>query len=202
MTHTYSLVALLKDDPDFSERLAKKTVEVKKDKESLLKMASDYSEKYHTQIEEGTRKQVKMLSEGNENGLSEEDTMKKVYSGGFVPTKYTPILNLLFFLMNEGSEFDRDAREELNELRKTYDKQYGHLTDEASETLSDSFVEPKDMIKYIYANMSQSTFQKIKKLKALSKSDNENEAFSSYRKCLELCKQYNLDFDKVPCNID
>jgi len=198
----YSLVALLRDDPDFSERLAKKTVEVKKDKQNLLKMASDYSEKYHTQIQEGTLRQTKMIGEGKEMGLSEEDVMKKVYSGGFVPTKYTPILNLLFFLMNEGSEFDREAREELNQLRVKYDQQFGHLTDEASEQLSDNFVEPKEMIKYIYANMSQETFQKIKKLKALSKSDNENEAFSSYRKCLELCKRYNLDFDKVPCSVE
>ena len=43
--------------------------------------------------------------------------------------------------------------------------------------------------------------EKIKKLKALSQSPNEKEAFLAYRKCLELCKKYDLEFDKIPCNV-
>ena len=192
----FSLISLLRDDPDFTERIAKKTIEVKKDKAGLLKMATEYTDKYHDQVEAGTLKQMKMLGEGKSAGMSEDEVMKEVYKGGFIPTKHTPILNLLFFLMSEGSQFDREASRELNELRTQYDKQYGHLED--TSELSENIVPPEEMIKYIYGNMSQETLQKIKKLKALSKSDNENEAFSSYRKCLELCKQHGLDFDKIP----
>lgn len=199
MKNDYSLVTILRNDPDFAQQLAKKKEAVKKDKAGLLKMAGEYTEKYHKQIEEGTLRSVKMIGEGRERGKSEDEVMKEVYRGGFVPTKYTPILNLLFFLMSEGSEFDRQAREELNQLRQEYDRQYGHLED--NTPLSENIVPPEEMIKYIYGNMSQETFQKIKKLKALSQSDNENEAFSSYRKCLELCRRHGLDFDKIPCSV-
>jgi len=40
--------------------------------------------------------------------------------------------------------------------------------------------------------------QKIKKLKVLSRSDNENEAAAAFLKCRELCKTYGLDYDRVP----
>ena len=43
---------------------------------------------------------------------------------------------------------------------------------------------------------------KIKKLKALSRSSNESEAFQAYRKALELCKEYNLEFDRIPCYVE
>jgi hypothetical protein len=46
--------------------------------------------------------------------------------------------------------------------------------------------------------MDSATFQKLKKLKALAKSDNEEEAFLAFRKCMELCKKFNLEFDKLP----
>jgi hypothetical protein len=49
--------------------------------------------------------------------------------------------------------------------------------------------------------MSHDMFVKIKKLKALSKSPNENEAFLAYRLALKLCKKYGLEFDKIPCDV-
>jgi len=54
---------------------------------------------------------------------------------------------------------------------------------------------------FIYGNMTHETFKKIKKLKALSRSDNENEAFLAYRMCLQLCERHGLDIDRIPCNI-
>lgn len=58
-----------------------------------------------------------------------------------------------------------------------------------------------DMVEFLYGNITLEMFNKIKKLKALSKSPNENEAFQSYRKALELCKEYHLDFDRIPCYV-
>jgi hypothetical protein len=46
--------------------------------------------------------------------------------------------------------------------------------------------------------MTHETFVKIKKLKALSQSDNENEAAAAFIKCRELCKKYGLEYDKIP----
>ena len=54
------------------------------------------------------------------------------------------------------------------------------------------------MFEYLYGNITMKTFSKLKKLKALSKSPNMNEAFSAYRKCLKLCKEHDVDFDKIP----
>ena len=72
------------------------------------------------------------------------------------------------------------------------------------ETLPEDEVklkEPQEMVEYLYGNITLDMFNKIKKLKALSKSPNEAEAFQAYRKALELCKEYNLDFDRIPCYV-
>ena len=44
-------------------------------------------------------------------------------------------------------------------------------------------------------------FDKIKKLKALAQSNNKNEAFLAYSKAIELCKEYGLNYDKIPCYV-
>ena len=59
-----------------------------------------------------------------------------------------------------------------------------------------------DMVNFPDGNITLDTFNKIKKLKALSKSPNEEEAFQAYRKAIDLCKQYNLDFDRIPCYVE
>lgn len=72
------------------------------------------------------------------------------------------------------------------------------------ETLPEDEVnlkEPQEMVEYLYGNITIDTFNKIKKLKALSKSPNEAEAFQAYRKAIELCKEHNLDFDRIPCYV-
>ena len=65
----------------------------------------------------------------------------------------------------------------------------------------DITIEPEEIGKFIYGSLTTSEFKRIKKLKALSQSPNEEEAFLAYRKCLQLCKKYHLEFDKIPCNI-
>jgi hypothetical protein len=133
--------------------------------------------------------------------------------GKFLPTKYTPILNLLYFLLREGqdnapqwekmrkefytgtNQVDEDAGMSLEDLNK----KYGHLIDEA---ILQNFDDPKPMDAFIYGNCTLEIFQKIKKLKALSKSSNRNEAFVAYTACIKLCEKFGLNFDKIPCNLE
>jgi hypothetical protein len=193
----FSLVTLLRSDPDFAPRLAKKREEVKKDKQNLLKMATDYSEKYHEQIEEGTRRSVKMIGEGKDRGKSEEEVMKEVYRGGFVPMISTPLLNLLYFILHESEEIDR----ELYKSRDKYNQEYGNVEDRDSETLSDNFRTPDDMFTYLYGHITLDTFNKLKKLKSLTKSPNIEESTLAFKKCRELCNKYNIEYDRIPCYV-
>lgn len=174
------------------DRLKKIASEVKQDKKTILKSAEDYNNKYTKEIEEGTLKRKLMIEDGARRGLKEEDVCK----GSFVPTKYTPILNWLFFMMREDNV---DVGWEEN--RQKYNKQYGHLVDDYDYKESGNMEEPETMDSFIYGSMSHDMFKKIKKLKALSRSPNENEAFIAYRMCVELCEKYGLDMDKIPCNV-
>jgi hypothetical protein len=82
------------------------------------------------------------------------------------------------------------------ENRQKYNKQYGHLVDDYEENS-----DVPEMDELVYGNCTHDMFKKVKKLKALSRSSNENEAFIAYRMCMELCEKYGLDMDKIPCNI-
>jgi hypothetical protein len=77
-----------------------------------------------------------------------------------------------------------------------YEKEFGHVV-EASDKTAEAL---PNMVSFVYCNIGDETFSTIKKLKTLSKSDNESEAFSAYRKCMEMCKKYNLEFDRIPTN--
>jgi len=124
----------MRDDPDFGKRLTKKVEEVKKNKEDLLTAADEYASKYREEIIEGTELRAKLLTEGTSKGLSEDQIMATY--GKFVPTVYTPILNMLYFLLRESEP--RDAmkyrqRDAINEvLLKT--KQLSH--DDKEQDLS------------------------------------------------------------------
>jgi hypothetical protein len=231
----------MRDDPEFGKRITKKVQEIKKDKESLLNIADQYGERYQQEIVEGTLHRANLLTEGKSRGLSEDEVMSQY--GRFVPTVYTPILNLLYFLLRE-SELpgqnkygrrdnidqqllkanmlehkdeditERDIDSLLDELEQSI---YKTTKSEAKRTqLNERFAEEKktvskedatklkdtpDMVSYLYGNITLDTFNKIKKLKALSKSPNEKEAFLAYRKAMDLCKEYNLDFDRIPCYV-
>jgi hypothetical protein len=238
-----SLISIMRDDPDIGVRLKKKVEAVKKNKEDLLAAADDYGKQYQNEILEGTQLRAKLLTEGSAKGLSEDQIMSSY--GRFVPTVYTPILNMLFFLLRESEPQDsrryrqrdvinealikakqlnhddneRDLTSEelvaiLDEKLKELNEQTG--CDERRTKVNKSFgteqgnrpkeedvslKETPDMVNYLYGNITLDTFNKIKKLKALSKSPNEREAFQAYRKAVEMCKEHNLDFDRIPCYV-
>ncbi len=125
-----SLMAIMRDDADFGQRIAKKTEEIKKDKENLSNIADSYAGKYSEEIIQGTELRAKLLTEGSSRGMSEEEIM--VAHGRFVPTVYTPILNLLFFMLRESEPQDANKyrrRDAINEvLIKT--KQLDHDANE------------------------------------------------------------------------
>jgi hypothetical protein len=211
MTHTnpLSMLAILRDDPQLAERLAKKTAEVKKDKANLLQAAEQYTERYQQEIEEGTRKHHKMLSEGTNDGMTESE----IFSGKFIPTKFTPIMNFLYFMMRDYEK--EESRSRLSEVTQQVVDDYGYkeilnkMIDDINEDdvaileeiLSKNVNSPKEMISYIYQNASLETFKKVKKLKALTKSSNVSEATLAFQKCRELCDKYKLEYDRIPCNI-
>lgn len=206
-----NLMAIMQEDPDMAERLAKGTKEVRESKESLVSAAGEYNTKYKDEIEEGTRQRQLLLEQGKAQGKKESEIF--VEYGKFIPTRHTPIMNFLFFLMRDGDKPDwvgiqRDLNEDCGHVNENLveaiseeelDKIYGQLIHDDEEYAN--VQEPDDMTKYIYGNMTHDMFIKIKKLKALSKSPNENEAFLAYRLCLKLCKKYSLEFDKVPCDV-
>lgn len=238
-----SLISIMRDDPDFGVRLKKKVQEIKQTKEDLMNTAETYFKQYENEILEGTALRAKLLTEGSSKGLNEEQIMAGY--GKYVPTVYTPLLNMLYFLLREDEPKDINKyrnRDIINEaLVKA--KQLNHdenerdlSTDELIAILDERFkefnektksdtrrkdvnetfdtqskIKPKEeevslketpeMVEYLYGNITLEVFNKIKKLKALSKSSNEQEAFQAYRKAMELCKQNNLDFNRVPCYI-
>lgn len=237
-----SLMSIMRDDPDFGKRLQKKVQEIKEDKQHLVDAAAEYSERYEEEIKEGTQLRAKLLTEGKSKGLSPDEAMAGY--GRFVPTVYTPILNMLYFLLRESDGSQRShyqRRDKINEYlieaKKLDHDGSSDLTAEEidaildksvkdfySKTSSDprrkelnsqfegqkqfspaedavSLKETPEMVEYLYGNITLDTFNKIKKLKALSKSPNDQEAFQAYKKALELCKQHNLDFDKIPCYV-
>lgn len=185
MNNNYSLMELL-NNPSIidNERFEKKIKEVKKNKQNLLSAAEEYNNQHKEEIREGTRQKALLLAEGESRGLSEEEIFK---DKGFIPSVYTPILNFLYFMLKDCN----DIENELKLLRENAELEHENIEIDAPE-----------MEEFIYGNMTHDTFKKIKKLKALSRSKNEKEAFLAYRKCLELCDKYSLEFDKIPCNLD
>ena len=184
-----SLLSILKKDPILSDRIVEQVKKVKKTREDLKTIATTYNERYKKEIDEGTLKQQLLIEDGRRKGLSEEEAFEKSQKNGFVPTKYTPVLNFLYFLLNEHE--DNDAKREL--LREEYNREFGHLVHEEMEQQN-----VPEMETFIYGNMTHEEFKKIKKLKALSRSKNEHEAFLAYTNCLRLCEKYGLEFDKIP----
>jgi hypothetical protein len=174
------------------------------DKENIVDAANSFSKKYKTEIALGTKKMQKLLEEGKNKGLTDEQVISQA---GFMPTVRTPILNMLYFLAREHPDADkidynrmftdvgRDTQEAINENNKKYGGEY--YDDKESYGSENS----PTMDSFIYGNMTNDMFNKIKKLKALSRSPQKAEAFAAYSKCMELCKEYGLEFDKIPCNV-
>ena len=95
----------LRDDPDFIKLFEKKATDIKKNKHDLVEAARTYQTKYSSEIEAGTKKRQLLLAEGRANGIGEglpsELAEAKIFENNsiFIPTRNTPILNYLFFLI-------------------------------------------------------------------------------------------------------
>ena len=181
-----SLATLIKNDPALSERIQRIAEDVREDNQKIKSFSQTYNQKYKKEIIEGTAKKHLLLEEGKRRGLSVQEVEQ---SYGFIPSIYTPILNWLFFFILEG----RNPEQEIQ--REEEDEQYRLLVEEIEV---ESIEQAPDMLTYIYGNLTLEKFQTLKKLKRLSKSPNEHEAFQAYRKCLAMCKEHNIEFDRIP----
>jgi hypothetical protein len=163
------------------------------DTRKLNSTASEYTNRYQQEIEEGTRQRQLLIENGANRGMSEEDALKSYCK--FIPTKYTPILNMLHFMFREASYIDEVQTKRDNKL-------YGHLTEDHDVNSSGNFTKMKDMDEVIYGNITHKQFQTIKKLKTLALGDkcNANESAVAFSLCKELCRKFNLEFDKIPTN--
>lgn len=211
-----SLMAIMRDDPNMAKRLEEGTKEVRQTKKHLMANAAEFTEIYAKEIEEGTKKRQLLLEYGKQNGKGEATVLMEY--GKFIPSKETPIMNFLYFLMRDGNHPDwLGIHQKLNET-------YGHQEKESVKQVAQAMTEdeldqifgllvhedekyvnvqePDEVDRFIYGNMSHDMFVKIKKLKALSKSPNENEAFLAYRLAIKLCKKYGLEFDRIPCQVE
>ncbi len=211
-----SLMAIMRNNPDIAARIEQGTKEVKETKKTLMSNAAEFSEIYSKEIEEGTRKRQLLLTEGGRQGKDEATVLQEY--GKFIPSRETPIMNFLYFFMRDGDHPDwlgtyKQMNEELGHSKNETVKQTSEAVSEEEldqifrllvhedETYS-NVQEPEDMDKLIYGSCTHAMFVRIKKLKALSTSDNENEAFIAYRLALKLCKKYGLEFDKIPCIVE
>ena len=188
------------ESPIEKERIIKKIAEVKQNKASLLAKANEYQQKYSDEIEKGTLQRALLLEDGKRKGLKEDE----IFKGNeiFIPTKETPILNFLYFMLRDSGEYgngvtilreNKDLDRDFKELEVEYNQKYGQ---EVHSKVSDDNL--KDSKEFLYGNVGMEEFATLKKLKRLSKSDNENEAFLAYSKAIKLCKELGLDFDKIP----
>ena len=198
---------------------------VKIDQVNLKEAASAYQSKYKVRIKEGTKKKQLLIEEGKSDGLNEGESLQRY--GEFLPSVQTPILNYLHFLTEEyyteqdkkddilreeldkehGADYHYDFdMDQLSEEGETKNRELNHLN-EAAQALQEAFPSKKyktvpNVESFIYTNMDVGTFGRIKKLKALSLSENEEEAHSAWTKCMELCAKYNISMDDIPCSYE
>jgi|ERR1035437_3393001 hypothetical protein len=234
MEISLSLVSILRDNPNFGARFAQKVKDVEKDKKTLLFHAQEYNKKFEQEIQEGTNKRKLMLTEGQSQGIKEEEIN---WGNKFLPTVRTPILNFLYFILREQST---DADKEIENLKESYHNQKGelekdfyenkdidtdflyllmnksNLTNEEKEKARDSmnkmtghiqdeydaekteFKSLGEMDSVMFEQIGHELFKRLKKLKALSYSCNENESVLAHSKFVKLCKEYKINPDKVP----
>ena len=120
MSSNLSLLSIVRDDPEFGRRISKKVEEIKANKENLLNTADDYGKRYQQEILEGTELKNKLLTEGSSRGLKEEEIMASY--GKFVPTVYTPLLNMLYFILRESDDdfyYGRDMYKRRDAINET-----------------------------------------------------------------------------------
>jgi hypothetical protein len=168
-TPNFSL-SKLKDDPDFLGLFAQKASEIKRTKGNLVEAAKSYQDKYQSEIESGTQKRQLMLKEGTAKGLTEDEIFKD--NSLFIPTKQTPILNYLFFMLRETKIEDIDIRvlrnavdadKDFRLLKEEYETKYG------AQLHDDHKNELPNMVSFVYANIPDDMFAIIKNREAYSK---------------------------------
>ena len=183
---------------------AEKNKAVTKDMTSLRSWARDYNNRYEDEIKEGTEKRQLLLTEGLRKGVSKD---KIDFGPNFIPSDETPILNFLFFHKRDENYGELEVLREIKDigkkeefLREQYNKK---ISDGTIEDKLDKFEEKSqpNLGTLLYGDVTLEMFDKIKKLKSLSKSQNKEEAFSAYSKCMELCNKHGLDFDKIRCDV-
>ena len=196
--------------PFFAKLFAKKAIDIKKNKTNLVEAAREYQDKYRSEIETGTQKRQLMLAEGKSKGigvgLPTQLAEDKIFENNsiFIPTNQTPILNYLYFLLRETEFKDPDIEvlrlpehlgRDIKLLKEEYESKYG--TKIHKEHKNDL----PEVISFIYNGIDDGdTFAMIKKLKTLSESGNDQEATAAFKKGRELCKQYKLEWSKIPVN--
>ena len=182
----YDFGALMK------ERIEAGKKEIQQSQKKVANIAAQYNQKYEQQIAEGTRQRQLLLESGRKRGEKDEDILANY--GKFLPSVHTPILNFLHFFTSEGWQ-GMNAENALE--IEVQNKKYGNLFEEVQH--SENVSAPAEMDHFIYGNCTHKTFQTIKKLKKLANSlNNENEAASAFIACKNMCKKFNLDYDKIP----
>lgn len=190
-----SLISILRNDTDFGKRIIKKVEDLKRDKKNLSDLASQYSDIYKEEIQRGTEQRAKLLTEGKSKGLTEEEILKQ--AGHFYPTVYTPILNMLYFMLRETETNDPYYGKSFYSKRDKINESIKHEYEE--DVKSTVLKEPPKMEEFLYGNLTLEQFDILKKLKALAThSTNINESTLAFKKCKELCREFGLDYDKIP----
>ena len=184
-----------------SDSIREKSKQVLKDALTLRNRAAEYNSSYSNEISEGTKKRQLLLTEGISKGLKPSEID---FGPNFIPSEQTPVLNFLFFTLRDefGGDItvlreEKDLGKDSKELLEHYNKQ---ISDGPVEKKLDKFEcdSQPNVGKYIYGDVDVEMFDKIKKLKSLSNSPNEAEAFSAYRMAKKLCEKHKLDFDRIP----
>jgi hypothetical protein len=191
MSHL-SLSTILSHDPDYAERLKEISEDFKIRQQKMMLLAEEINRENSDQIQSHAPKHYQ---EGQ----------------GFLPAKQTPILNMLYFLLEDKNipDFENWRLDTLREMGHSTDdvftedemnQKYGSLSHD--ENVNDNTEELPHMETFIYENLTLDQVERVKKLKALSMSSNENEAMLAYVAGKAMCKKYNLDFDRIPCNVE
>ncbi len=179
------LTTLLNNSKFSPDRIKEQARKVKQDKAKITRLAEEHFNANKETILEGTRRRQLMLEDGKRRGLTEDQILA---NNSFIPSVYTPVLNWLYEFMGRGIDIQKeDSRKQLNE-------QVGHMTHEEVRVMENT----PELFEFLYGNITMNVFSTLKKLKALSRSPNEHEAFRAYSKCIKMCNEHKVDFDKIP----
>ncbi len=185
MDNNYKLTTLLNNSGFDSNRIKQQAAKVKEDRQKITNLAEKHFSEHKEAILEGTKRRQLMLEDGKRRGLTEDQILA---NSSFIPSVYTPVLNWLYEFMGHGIDLHKE------ESRKQLNEQVGHMTHEEVKVMENT----PELFEFLYGNITMGVFSKLKKMKALSRSANKNEAFQAYSMCMELCKEHKVDFDKIP----